>query len=227
MSEYTELHIEPSIDSSIEPSIESSIDSSIEPSIEPSIESSIESSISSYIPIFTNYERDHYIKQKDKAHFTSPEEEYSWSETQHKTCSKCKEEKLLIQFNGNTSGTDAFDKLGYRLRRPECGDCTKKANKGKDYAKQLAKKNGISYKAPEGATCAICLKLPVKGNGLVFDHCHKQQTFRGYCCNSCNRSMGVLGDNIEGILNVINYLLKTDPTKIIQAEDGTLSILHE
>jgi hypothetical protein len=48
--------------------------------------------------------------------------------------------------------------------------------------------------------------------------------FRGYCCNSCNRSLGVLGDDVEGIINVLNYLLISDPMTIKQDETGKLYI---
>lgn len=174
------------------------------------------------ISVFTENERGIYKKYKCK--FKTPEEEYTWALQQKKVCSKCKSEKLLINFNGNTSGRDPFDKHGFRLRRPECSDCTKKTLKGKKEAKKKAKKMGIQYKPSIETICEICKKPSSKGNSIVFDHCHEKNTFRGYCCNSCNRSIGVLGDNIHGIINVANYLLKTDKQKIIQDNNGVLHI---
>jgi hypothetical protein len=135
---------------------------------------------------------------------------------------KCLSEKKLYEFNGNTSGTDAFDKNGYRLRRPECNNCTKNVNRGKSEAKKKAKELGILYTAPKDTICGICNKPASKGNNIVFDHCHLSNTFRGYCCNSCNRSMGVLGDNVDGLLRALNYLLKTEKNHIIQNENGEL-----
>ena len=172
--------------------------------------------------IFTEKEIENYNRQKSKSKFENPKEEYKWAKTQKKTCSKCHEEKNLCDFNGNTSGSDAFDKNGYRLRRPECNKCTKDVSKGKTEAKKKAKELGISFTAPIGTVCAVCGKSPSPGNGLVFDHCHINNVFRGYCCNSCNRSIGVLGDNIDGLLRVINYLLKTENCTIIQNEKGEL-----
>lgn len=172
---------------------------------------------------FTDKERDNYKRQQDKCVFKTPEEEYSWAQTQFKKCSKCFTDKKLTEYNGNTSGTDAFDRSGYRLRRPECSECTKNANKGKEIARKLAKETGIAYKAPEGTVCGICNKPPSRGNGLVFDHCHEKNIFRGYACNACNRSVGVLGDNVDGLLRALNYLLKDENCKIVQNEDGTLS----
>lgn len=167
---------------------------------------------------FTENEYVLYTKYSHKSKFNSPEEEYEYAIKNEKTCSKCGIMKKLIEYNGNTSGSDPFDKNGYRLRRPECKDCTKDALEGKNIAKRLAKQQGIPYKAPEGTICQLCRKGPKKGDGLVFDHCHETKTFRGYLHNSCNRSIGVLGDTVEKLLNVINYL--NNGKKFIQDEDS-------
>ena len=144
----------------------------------------------------------------------------------NKICSKCGQGKPLPFYTGNTSGSDAFDRDGLRLRRPECSECTSAANRGKDNAKRVAKSQGIPYKAPEGTVCALCKCLPKKGNGMVFDHDHETELFRGYLCNSCNRSMGVLGDDVEGMIKALNYLNKTEKKKIVQEEDGSLRIVE-
>tara|TARA_Y100000389_G_scaffold63903_2_gene59918 strand:+ start:243 stop:779 length:537 start_codon:yes stop_codon:yes gene_type:complete len=165
---------------------------------------------------FTKREYEIYNEQANKSNFDSPLCEYSlYSSITTKKCSKCSIEKTLDQFSGNTSSSDHFDKNGYRLRRPECKECSKKVASGKNLAKKKAKQLGID-KPPYGSICAICYKEPRLGNDLVFDHCHKTDTFRGWCCNSCNRSIGVLGDDIDGVLKVLNYLLKSKPTKIVQ-----------
>lgn len=171
---------------------------------------------------FTKKEYDNYIRQKDKCIFKNPEDEYLWASLQIKKCSKCLSDKKLCDFNGNTSGTDAFNKDGYRLRRPECNECTKSINKGKIHAKNKAKELGISYIAPNETLCSVCNKSASPGNNIVFDHCHTTNIFRGYCCNSCNRSIGVLGDNVDGLLRAINYLLKTEKIKIAQNDNGEL-----
>jgi hypothetical protein len=177
------------------------------------------------VPKFTKKEYNNYIRQKDKCIYKSPEEEYKASYNIYKICCKCNQNKKIIDYKGNTSGTDAFDKKGLRLRRPECNECSKNEAKGKNIAKQVAKKSGISYEAPEGTKCSICNKLQDEKNKLVFDHCHKNNTFRGYCCNSCNRSLGVLGDDVEGLIKALNYLLKSQPTKLKQNDNGFIDII--
>jgi len=173
-------------------------------------------------PTFSKKEIENYIRQKDKCIFNNPKDEYLWARAQLKTCSKCLVQKRLCDFNGNTSGTDAFNKDGYRLRRPECNECTKNVSKGKTEAKNKAKELGILYVAPKETLCGVCNKPASSGNSIVFDHCHVNNVFRGYCCNSCNRSIGVLGDNVDGLLRALNYLLKNEKTTIIQNANGEL-----
>jgi len=169
---------------------------------------------------YTHYERDHITRI-----YSSPEEEESkHSSITIKKCSKCKEEKFLNCFNTNTSGRDGFTAKGYRHRRPECSVCTKSAGQGMKVAKRIAKTNKIAYKAPEGTPCSICGKTDRR---MVFDHCHEKEVFRGYLCDPCNRSMGVLGDNIEGLLRCINYLQSTEQKVIVQDKDGKLKISNK
>jgi hypothetical protein len=177
---------------------------------------------------FTDNECELYIRQKNKAKFKTPEEEYEYAVQKEKECSKCRLMKKLTEYTGNTSGCDAFDKEGYRLRRPECKDCTIKTNKGKNEAIKLAKNLRIAYKAPEGTICALCGKLPKKGDGIVFDHCHKTNTFRGYLHNSCNRALGVLGDDVTKMIKCINYMNIHEKKNITQNKDtGDLEIIED
>lgn len=176
---------------------------------------------------FTANERGLYNKFITKAKFKSPEEEKEFALTKHKTCTKCNIEKNLTEFSGNTSGTDPFDRDGFRLRRPECRDCTKNVAAGKQEAARLAKSLGVPFKAPSDAVCAVCKCPGRRGNQLVFDHCHETNVFRGYACNSCNRSLGVLGDNVDGLMNAINYLLINNKKKIIQDEETGLLKFQE
>lgn len=173
---------------------------------------------------FSLKEYNHYSRYADVTKFKTPEKEWEWALTQTRKCSKCEEEKCLVEYGTNCYGRDQFDKAGYRARRPECKVCYKKVLKSKSAAKKKAKELGIPYKAPPGTLCAICKKHGKKGNELVFDHCHEKDIFRGYIHNSCNRSVGSLGDDVEGLLRALNYLLETEPRKIKQGKDGMLRI---
>lgn len=59
--------------------------------------------------------------------------------------------------------------------------------------------------------CAICqesLPLGNKGKFDIFsiDHCHKTNKVRGLLCSKCNRSIGSLGDDANGLYKAYKYL---------------------
>lgn len=69
-----------------------------------------------------------------------------------------------------------------------------------------------SMYSAQGGVCAICHKPEtVKGNNgeikmLAIDHNHETGKVRGLCCNNCNRAIGLLGDDVEVMLNAIEYI---------------------
>ena len=172
-------------------------------------------------------EHEKYEKYKDDIKFDDPVEEWNnHTICTPKICSKCSQEKLLCYFATNTSGRDPFTRDGYRNRRPECKDCSKKEGNTCKKAMQKSKKEGKPTKAPPGTTCELC----GKSNKIVYDHDHETCTFRGWLCDPCNRGLGQCGDNIEGLMKRVNYLLSkkdmTDIPKIIQnSETGLLDVL--
>lgn len=54
----------------------------------------------------------------------------------------------------------------------------------------------------QGGVCACCkTRLPVD-----IDHCHRTNQLRGLLCRACNIGIGLLGDNVEGLMQAITYL---------------------
>lgn len=157
-------------------------------------------------------------------------DEFLWQKTQFQQCSKCRENKSLIYFENNTCGNLPFHAGGHRYKRTDCIMCRKKILDGQKRAKKNTKKSGFPIKPPVAAICGICKKsgnhFGRKNEKLVFDHCHEKEIFRGWLCDSCNRSLGIFGDDIHGLLNVINYLyqhkkfnLKLDENSEYYVED--------
>lgn len=59
------------------------------------------------------------------------------------------------------------------------------------------------YKSPIHKYCYICNKYC---KTLCLDHDHKTKKFRGWLCRSCNVGLGRLGDDLESIKKVVQYL---------------------
>lgn len=57
----------------------------------------------------------------------------------------------------------------------------------------------------QGGVCAIC-KRPPSDRGLFVDHDHDTGTVRGLLCPACNTALGLLGDNLAGLLSAVSYL---------------------
>ena len=79
---------------------------------------------------------------------------------------------------------------------------------------KLREKYGISHTEYEhilieqGGGCAICGSQKSRGRYERFhvDHCHETGQVRGILCHPCNMALGQLGDNLESIMRVMNYL---------------------
>ena len=113
-------------------------------------------------------------------------------------CSKCGKVLPLTEehFGRNQSTNTGGDKYF----RPECKECTKEAGQGKNKAYKLA---GKPERPLLGTPCYNCGRTDRK---LVFDHDHETLEHRGWICDNCNRSIGMLGDTIESLECAIKYL---------------------
>lgn len=84
--------------------------------------------------------------------------------------------------------------------------------------KTVLKKHGLSLEEFEtllkdqNGVCAICKKLPTRGR-LHVDHNHKccekfacDKCRRGLLCQSCNGALGLVSDNIQTLLSMVEYI---------------------
>lgn len=105
-----------------------------------------------------------------------------------KICKICGQEKFLYDFHKNGTWT-----------RPECKDCF-------NYKQSLYVKLRKGQVAPEiGTPCECCGN---SGISLQWDHNHDTGQHRGWICSSCNTGIGKLGDDLEGVLKALTYLVK-------------------
>lgn len=55
---------------------------------------------------------------------------------------------------------------------------------------------------PRADKCDICSKDEM----TVFDHCHATGNFRGWICDRCNKTLGLVYDDINLLRKLISYL---------------------
>lgn len=114
----------------------------------------------------------------------------------NKTCCKCNEEKPLSDFPSHIRSQDGYDE--------RCKSCKYKA----EVLRKKLKKNA----PPMPSRCECCGKEQSDSwqtKTLCLDHNHDTNEFRGWLCDKCNRGIGFLGDNIEGVAKALAYLRKT------------------
>lgn len=115
-----------------------------------------------------------------------------------KKCIYCDQDKELSEFPRHIHYKDNLDS--------RCKDCIKKHS---DVRKKLHKEA-----PPKPDKCECCGKPTDK---WCLDHDHEDASFRGWLCDQCNTGIGKLGDNLQGIVNAMNYLLSRSSK---ETEDG-------
>ena len=148
-----------------------------------------------------------------------------------KACTKCRVSKPLTSFHTRKEAPD-----GHRNECRDCQRAYKQAHaiehsdelraKRRAYHKanqqhisakvrlwRLVNVYGISeqeyarMRAAQNNLCALC-KSPEKSKRLCVDHDHETGEVRGLLCIQCNSALGKLGDNIAGLDNAKQYLLR-------------------
>ena len=105
-----------------------------------------------------------------------------------KVCKICGQEKSITEFGANGTWT-----------RPECKPCF-------NYKQSLYIKLRKGQTAPPpGTPCECCGDST---STLNWDHDHETGEHRGWICSNCNTGIGKLGDNVEGVLQGLTYLVK-------------------
>lgn len=106
-----------------------------------------------------------------------------------------------------------------KYRDGKCVPCalarSKRYDRLRDHPRNsLHRQLGLDRKAfyhgleEQGWVCAICQRLPAKGN-LDVDHCHKTKKFRGFLCRACNTALGKFQEDVTILKKAIVYLEKS------------------
>lgn len=119
-------------------------------------------------------------------------------------CKQCYNNKYRDQFNKRRYERRSKDHTGINERERGYFLKSKYGITLEDYDEML--------EAQDNA-CAICGKTPEEnGRRLHIDHDHETGEVRGLLCHSCNMLLGFAYDNIDILLNAINYLRCNDAT---------------
>ena len=119
-----------------------------------------------------------------------------------KVCTSCKKELPLNEFHKRTYGSG---NIGYQNK---CKSCSTKIRKS--YYKPhevMRRKFSLTEdqynKLMSNTNCQICdAELTKK----CIDHCHSTNKIRGILCNNCNTALGLVGDNIQTLQSMVEYL---------------------
>jgi hypothetical protein len=135
------------------------------------------------------------------------------SDSQHKICTLCGEEKPLTEFYVHKKG-----RLG---RFAWCKPCASRYNseraktfQRKEYKRWAFKEReyGISKEEYEelsrsqNGLCAVCQKPNIRDHFLCVDHDHETGFIRGLLCHRCNRSVGFAQDDPQTLRRLADYI---------------------
>ena len=114
-----------------------------------------------------------------------------WGVEEHKSkiCIHCKEEKIFDNFYKHPTSQDGFEH--------SCKTCR--------LVDRNVQRKLLKSAPPKPKVCECCNKPSDK---FVIDHDHDTLEFRGWICHSCNTGIGILGDNLKGIMYAVRYLKK-------------------
>ena len=114
-----------------------------------------------------------------------------------KQCTKCEVKKPLDCFHKHKGMKDGH--------RNTCIDCYREERKYKMYEFRY----GLTYEEAmeiRRSPCQIC----GQSNELCHvDHCHTTGKVRGALCPQCNTAIGLLKDDVDLLLNAVEYLQMT------------------
>lgn len=141
--------------------------------------------------------------------------------TANSACSACEYERKVARAK-TPEGAKANREYQrrYLLRNPE------PAGRGSARARAWKLANPVRYRElrraydrekaglplperPCPESCEACGRTQAaNGKALALDHCHETGKFRGWLCDKCNRGLGFLGDNADGVRAALEYLLR-------------------
>jgi hypothetical protein len=124
-----------------------------------------------------------------------------------KTCTCCQQ----------TLSDEMFHKRTYRNGRvglqPKCKKCAtenrRQYYKPHEYMRRKFNLTDKQYaELMKHDNCEVCGRDIT--NKKCIDHCHNTEKIRGVLCNNCNTTLGLVGDNVQVLTELIRYLERSE-----------------
>jgi len=135
-----------------------------------------------------------------------------------KQCTKCNENKPIIDFHKSKQSKDGLKSSCKTCRRTESTTWYKASGGAYDKEKTLMSKYGLTLEvfttmlSEQHGVCKLC-KLPESEKEddsriryLAVDHSHKNGKVRGLLCAKCNRGLGSFGDDPTLLRAAADYI---------------------
>ena len=121
-----------------------------------------------------------------------------------KVCTNCKKNLQDTEFHKRTY---ASGNVGLQNK---CKRCTTKVRrsyyKPHEVMRRKFKLTESEYETlMSNDNCQICDR-DLSNEKKCIDHCHYKEKIRGVLCNNCNTALGLIGDNVNTLSRMIDYL---------------------
>lgn len=137
-----------------------------------------------------------------------------------RVCSKCGVRKPVDDFGIRSKGKyrrsrcKPCESEDTRLRLAQMSSADRVERSEAYWRSSLIRNYGITHEeyaailAAQGGGCGICGSTKAGGrrSRLAVDHCHETGEVRGILCDNCNRALGLIGDDMDAVLNALSYL---------------------
>ena len=120
-----------------------------------------------------------------------------------KLCNVCNKTLSLDKFHKRTLKTG---KVSHQSKCKECSTSVrKKYYKPHEYMWRKFNLSEAEYQQlMKHNNCQVCGRDIT--NKKCIDHCHNKEKIRGVLCNNCNTALGLVGDNVQILSKLIQYL---------------------
>ncbi len=123
-----------------------------------------------------------------------------------KTCSKCRQSLPENEFHKRKY------KNGKIVCQPKCKECTREYRKKYNRPHSRTKYTlGLTWEEVEAISAPGACECCGSTYQLCIDHDHDTEKPRGLLCHKCNTALGLLDDDSQRMIKLIQYLERSTP----------------